>query len=73
MDKIKLLQTRRSKVLEAGSEIRKTISELVDADSFVELSGYSFSKNEFYGEDAEGEGGICDRRRVSRLRRGAEF
>lgn len=54
MDKIKLLQTRRSKVLEAGSEIRKTISELVDADSFVELSGYSFSKNEFYGEDAEG-------------------
>ena len=56
MDKIKLLQTRRSKVLEAGSEIRKTISELVDADSFVELSGYSFSKNEFYGEDAEGEG-----------------
>ncbi|MFQ7036371.1 MAG: carboxyl transferase domain-containing protein, partial [Candidatus Borkfalkia sp.] len=56
MDKIKLLQTRRSKVLETGSEIRKTISELVDADSFVELSGYSFSKNEFYGEDAEGEG-----------------
>lgn len=56
MDKIKLLKARRAKVLEAGSEIRKTIFELVDADSFVELSGYSFSKNEFYGEDAEGEG-----------------
>ena len=56
MDKIKLLQSRRAKVLESGSEIRKTIAELTDADSFVELSGYSFSKNDFYGEEAEGEG-----------------
>lgn len=56
MDKIKLLQVRREKILEAGSDIRKSIFQLVDADSFVELSGYSFSKNDFYGEEAEGEG-----------------
>ena len=56
MDKIKLLRTRRNEVLAAGSSIRKTISALVDGDSFVELSGFSFSKNEFYGEEAPGEG-----------------
>ena len=56
MDKIKLLQSRRNKVLEAGAEIRKTISALTDEDSFVEISGFSFSKNEFYGEEAAGEG-----------------
>lgn len=56
MDKIKLLQERRAKVLSASKEIRKTISELVDSDSFVELSGYSFSKNDFYEDGAEGEG-----------------
>lgn len=56
MDKIKLLQSRRNKVLEAGAEIRKTISALTDEDSFVEISGFSFSKNEFYGKEAAGEG-----------------
>lgn len=56
MDKIKLLRTRRNEVLAAGSSIRKTVSALVDGDSFVELSGFSFSKNEFYGEEAPGEG-----------------
>lgn len=40
----------------AGAEIRGEIASLVDADSFVELSAFSFSKNEFYGEKAEGEG-----------------
>ena len=56
MDKIKLLQARRAGVLAAGSQIRKAISELVDADSFVELSGFSFSKNTFYDEETAGEG-----------------
>ena len=56
MDKIKLLQARRAGVLAAGSQIRKAIAALVDADSFVELSGFSFSKNDFYGEEAAGEG-----------------
>jgi len=56
MNKIELLKSRRSKLLEAGSEIREKISAIVDAESFVELSAYSFSKNDFYGEDAEGEG-----------------
>ena len=59
MDKIQVLQTRRAEVLAAGKSVRKDISELVDADSFVELSGFSFSKNEFYGEDAAGEGVVC--------------
>ena len=56
MDKIKLLQSRREQVLAAGTEIRKTISSLIDENSFVELSGFSFSKNEFFDAEAEGEG-----------------
>ena len=56
MDRIDLLKNRRSKLLEAGSDIRAKIAEIIDDESFVELSAYSFSKNEFYGEDAEGEG-----------------
>lgn len=58
MDKIKLLQARRAGVLAAGTQIRKTISALIDADSFVELSGFSFSKNDFYDEETAGEGVI---------------
>ncbi|MBQ7373847.1 MAG: hypothetical protein IJW64_04715 [Clostridia bacterium] len=56
MDKIHLLRTRREKLLASGSEIRKQISALVDESSFVELDAYSFSHNDFYGEDAQGEG-----------------
>ncbi len=56
MDKIQLLQERKARLQEAGKEIRKQIGELVDAESFVELSAFSFSKNEFYGEDAVDEG-----------------
>jgi len=56
MDKIRLLQTRKQKILNAGKDIRKDIDLLIDEDSFVELSAFSFSKNEFYGEEAEGEG-----------------
>ncbi|MDE6613502.1 MAG: hypothetical protein K2K28_02990, partial [Clostridia bacterium] len=37
-------------------DIRKDINLIIDKDSFVELSSFSFSKNDFYGEDAEGEG-----------------
>ena len=47
MDKIKLLKSRRAEVLAAGASVRETIAELVDADSFVELAGFSFSKNDF--------------------------
>lgn len=56
MDKIRLLQSRKQKILEAGKGIRDDIASLIDADSFVELSTFSFSKNDFYGSDAEGEG-----------------
>ena len=56
MDKIQLLQERKGKLLSAGEEIRAQINAIIDADSFVELSAFSFSKNEFYGEDATGEG-----------------
>lgn len=56
MDKIRLLQSRKQKILDAGKDIRKDINSLIDKDSFVELSSFSFSKNEFYGEEAEGEG-----------------
>lgn len=56
MDKLRLLQTRKQKILSVGKEIRKDIDSLIDKDSFVELSSFSFSKNDFYGEEAEGEG-----------------
>lgn len=56
MDKIKLLQERKAKLAEVGSEIRAQINALIDEESFVELSAFSFSKNDFYGENAEGEG-----------------
>ncbi len=56
MDKIALLDKRKAKIMAAGKAVRADIEALVDAESFVELSSFSFSKNEFYGEDAEGEG-----------------
>lgn len=59
MDKIKLLQTRTAQLLKAGKAVREEINELVDADSFVELSAFSFSESDFYGDKAEGEGVVC--------------
>lgn len=56
MDKIQLLRQRRTNVLAAGEKIRKTIAALTDEESFVELSGFSFSRSDFYEEGAEGEG-----------------
>ena len=56
MDKIGLLQKRKQAISDAGKEVRKVINSLIDEDSFVEFSCFSFYKNEFYGEDAEGEG-----------------
>lgn len=56
MDKIRLLNQRKQKLLEVGKKVRADISAIIDEQSFVELSTFSFSKNEFYGEDEEGEG-----------------
>lgn len=56
MNRLDLLKNRRAELLKIGKEIRDVIDEIIDPESFVELSAYSFSKNEFYGENAEGEG-----------------
>ncbi len=56
MDKIQLLQERKAKIVEAGKDIRSQIQAIADEDSFVELSTFSFSKNEFYNEETAGEG-----------------
>ena len=56
MDKIQLLQERKAKLVEAGKEVRSQIQAIADKDSFVELSAFSFSKNEFYNEETAGEG-----------------
>ncbi len=56
MDKIQLLQSRKEKIEEAGKAVRGEIAKIIDAESFVEFSSFSFSKNDFYGEEAEGEG-----------------
>lgn len=59
MDKIKLLQARREQLLKAGKAVRQDIEALVDKDSFVELSTFSFSQSEFFEGNAEGEGVVC--------------
>ena len=51
MDKISLLQKRKQQLLNAGKGVRADISALIDEDSFVELSAFSFSKNEFRSEE----------------------
>ena len=56
MDKIQLLQERKARIIQAGEEIREDIAKIIDDDSFVELSAFSFSKNDFYGEEVAGEG-----------------
>lgn len=56
MDKIKQLRERKAALKAYGEQIRSEISALVDAESFVELSAFSFSKNATYDEDARGEG-----------------
>ena len=56
MDKIQLLQERKAKLWEAGQTVREHINAIVDPESFVKLSAFSFSKNDFYGEEAAGEG-----------------
>lgn len=56
MDKIQLLQERKNALVQAGKEIREQIAALVDEKSFVELSAFSFSKNEFFCEEVAGEG-----------------
>lgn len=56
MDKIQLLQERKAKILQSSKDIREDINALIDENSFVELSAFSFSKNEFYNEEAAGEG-----------------
>ena len=58
MNKIELLKSRRAALLDCGREIREKIASLTDEKSFVELDAYSFSRNDFYGEDAQGEGVI---------------
>ena len=56
MDIIELLNARKAKLFEASDDVRKKLSEIIDENSFVELSAYSFAKNEFYNEDVDGLG-----------------
>ncbi len=62
MDRITLLRERKNSLKKAGSDVRAEIASLVDEDSFVELSAFSYSKDELFGEEAPGEGvvtGYC--------------
>ena len=56
MDKISMLQERKAKIEAAGKDLRAQIAALTDESSFVELSAFSFSKNDFYNEETDGEG-----------------
>lgn len=56
MNKIELLKSRRAELTAISRDVREKISSLTDNQSFVELDAYSFSHNEFYDEDANGEG-----------------
>ena len=59
MDKIRMLQNRRSAVKSAGKSVRADIAALCDEASFVELSTFSFSKSELFPEGAAGEGVVA--------------
>lgn len=56
MDRIKQLRDRKNALKKASGNVRAEIAALTDEDSFVELAAFSFSKDNFYGEDAQGEG-----------------
>ncbi len=56
MDKIQLLQSRKAELRKASKQIREDIQTLADEESFVELSAFSFSKNEFFNQEIAGEG-----------------
>lgn len=56
MDKIKELRERKASLKKASENVRAEIAALTDEDSFVELAAFSFSKDNFYHEDAQGEG-----------------
>ncbi len=61
MDKIGLLRERKAALVQAGEKVRAEISALADEESFVELSAFSFSEEE-YGKSPAGEGvvtGFC--------------
>lgn len=64
MDKINLLKSRRETLLANSKETREKISALIDNESLVELSSYSFSKNEFYSDEEQGEGVITGLARI---------
>ncbi len=56
MDKLSVLKSQKDRLRNESGEIRKKISELIDADSFVELQSYSYTRNDFYGDGVYGEG-----------------
>ncbi len=56
MEKIQLLQERKARIASAAMEIRTDVNAIIDEGSFVELSAFSFSKNDFYNEESTGEG-----------------
>lgn len=56
MDKIQQLHERKAEIEKVSKDVRESITALIDEDSFVELSAFSFSKNEFYNEETAGEG-----------------
>ncbi len=61
MEQIQLLRERKTALLNASEAVRKQIAQIVDEESFVELSAFSFSESEF-GSSPAGEGvvtGFC--------------
>ncbi len=56
MDKIQQLRARKEALAAVGKEVRADILSLADDRSFVELSAFSFSETDLYGENADGEG-----------------
>ncbi len=62
MDRITLLSERKKVLKDAGKGVRAEIASLADEGSFVELAAFSYSKDELFGEEAQGEGvvtGYC--------------
>lgn len=56
MANLDLLKSRKAELYEKTADVRKSISSIVDENSFVEINAYSFAKNEFCDSTVDGLG-----------------
>lgn len=58
MDKLDLLKSRKADLASKTADLRKSIFEVIDDASFVELNAFNTCKNEYFAQDEERVGVI---------------